>query len=93
MEVMMMTKHLKKTAFKKATKRDLSEVEKIRLYLDMHPEVFTDEFMEEVSRRFLNYNTVRKYIKDNWYKITEELIDNITIIPKDENEIKKLLKR
>ena len=58
----------------------------------MHPEVFTEEFMEEVSRKFLNYNTVRKFVKDNWCKITEELIDNITIIPKDENEIKELLK-
>lgn len=88
----MMTKHLKKTVFKRATKRDLSKMEKIRLYLDMHPEVFTEEFMEEVSRKFLNYNTVRKFVKDNWCKITEELIDNITIIPKDENEIKELLK-
>ena len=88
----MMTKRLKKTVFKKATKRDLNEMEKIRLYLDMLPEVFTEEFMEEVSRRFLNYNTVRKYIKDNWRKITEELIDDITIIPTDENEIKELLK-
>ena len=85
-------KHLKKTVFKKATKRDLSKMEKIRLYLDMHTELFTEDFMEEVSQKFLNYNTVRMYIKDNWYKITEELIDNITIIPKDENEIKELLK-
>jgi hypothetical protein len=91
MEITMM-RQMTKTVFKRATKRDLSEMEKIRLYLDMHPEVFTEEFMEEVSRKFLNYNTVRKYIKDNWYKITEELIDNITIIPKDENEIKELLK-
>jgi hypothetical protein len=67
-------------------------MEKIRLYLDMHTEVFTEDFMEEVSQKFLNYNTVRKYIKDNWRKITEELIDNITIIPKDEKEIKELLK-
>ena len=75
-----------------ATSKDLNEIERINLYLGMHPEVFTEEFMAENAQKYHNYYNVRKYIKDNWHKITNELIDNITIIPRDEKEIKKLLK-
>ena len=75
-----------------ATSKDLNEIERINLYLGMHPEVFTEEFMAEIAQKYLNYYNVRKYIKDNWHKITNELIVNITIIPRDEKEIKKLLK-
>ena len=90
---MTMMRQMMMKPIKMATKLDLDEVEKIRLYLDLHPEVFTEEFMEEIAQKFLNYHTVRKYIKDNWYEITAELIDDITIIPKDEDEIKELLSK
>ena len=67
----------------------LNEMEKIRIYLEYHPEVFTPEFMELLADRYLNYLTVRKKIKEMWPQLCRENIDNFTIIPCDYETIKE----
>ena len=66
-----------------------NEMEKIRIYLEHHPEVFTNEFMEELADRYLNYNTVRNRIKTLYPSIVRELHENnqIDIIPDAYEEI------
>ena len=70
---------------------DFNELEKIRIYLEYHPEVFTNDFMEELADRFLNYNTVRERIKKLYPSIVRELIENntIDIFPNEETEYNK----
>lgn len=67
----------------------LNEMEKIRIYLEYHPEVFTPKFMELLADRYLNYLTVRKKIKEMWPQLCRENIDNFTIIPCDYETIKE----
>ena len=71
---------------------NFDEMEKIRIYLEYHPEVFTDEFMELLADRFLNYYTVRKKIKEMWPQLCYENRDNINIIPSDYETVKELFK-
>ena len=70
---------------------DFNELEKIRIYLEYHPEIFTNDFMEELADRFLNYNTVRERIKKLYPSIVRELIENntIDIFPNEETEYNK----
>lgn len=65
------------------------DMEKMRIYLEYHPEVFTEEFMELLADRYLNYLKVRKKIKEMWPQLCRENIDNIDIIPNDYEEIKE----
>ena len=62
---------------------DFNDIEKIRVYLEYHPEVFTDELMEYLADTYLNYNTVRNAIKEQYPRIVREMIENneIDIIP------------
>ena len=69
------------------------EWEKIRIYLEYHPEVFTDEFMQLLAERYLNYLTVRKKIKEMWPILCQENIDNINIIPTDYEKVKELFNK
>lgn len=56
--------------------------EGIRLYLEHHPEVFTDEFMEELADRFLNCNTIRQTFKAIYPAIlANDILPNADIIP------------
>lgn len=71
---------------------DFDEIEKIRVYLEYHPEVLTKELMEKVADRFLNYLTVRKKIKEMWPDLCRQNMKLIDIIPNDYEEIKKLYK-
>ena len=43
---------------------NFDEMEKMRIYLEYHPEVFTEDFMVLLADRYLNYLTVRKRIKE-----------------------------
>ena len=69
------------------------EWEKIRIYLEYHPEVFTEELMQQLAERYLNYLTVRKKIKEMWPILCQENIDNINIIPTDYEEVKKIFNK
>lgn len=67
---------------------DFNELEKMRIYLEYHPEVFTDDFMEELSDRFLNYSTVRKKIKELYPRILRaDIANNIDLIPNDYEKV------
>ncbi len=44
----------------------LDKFMKIKLHLDNHPEVFTEDFCGELADRFLNVNTIRKTIKQEF---------------------------
>ena len=69
---------------------DFNELEKIRIYLEYHPEVFTNDFMEELADRFLNYNNVRKKIKELYPMIARaDIADNINLIPDDYEQVFK----
>ena len=69
------------------------DLEKIRIYLEYHPEVFTEELMQQLAERYLNYLTVRKKIKEMWPILCQENIDNINIIPTDYEEVKELFNK
>ena len=68
---------------------NFDEMEKIRIYLEYHPEVFTEEFMELLAKRYLNYLTVRKRIKEMWPELCRKNINKISIIPNDYEKIKE----
>lgn len=65
------------------------EMEKIRIYLEYHPEVFTEEFMELLAKRYLNYLTVRKRIKEMWVELCRMNINKFNIIPNDYDKIQE----
>lgn len=68
---------------------NFDEDEKIRIYLEYHPEVFTEEFMELLANRYLNYLTVRKRIKEMWAELCRKNINNFNIIPNDYDKIQE----
>ena len=43
----------------KFEKGHFDKLEKIRIYMEYHPEVFTEDLMEYLADTYLNYNTVR----------------------------------
>ena len=68
---------------------NFDEMEKIRIYLEYHPEVFTEEFMQLLANRYLNYLTVRKRIKEMWPELCRKSINKISIIPNNYDKIKE----
>ena len=68
---------------------NFDEMEKIRIYLEYHPEVFTEDFMELLADRYLNYLTVRKRIKEMWPELCRMNKNNVNIIPNDYVKIKE----
>ena len=60
-----------------------NELEKIRIYMEYHKdEVFTEELMEELAERFLNYHYVRTKIKELYPRIIKtDIMNNVNIIP------------
>ena len=69
------------------------DLEKIRIYLEYHPEVLTEEFMEQLADRYLNYLTVRKTIKNMWPILCQENKDNFNIIPSDYEKVKEIFNK
>lgn len=61
---------------------ELSKTERIRLYLNDHPECLTERLMADVAARFMNYAYIRMRIKELYPKIILEnlLKDNFVII-------------
>ena len=71
---------------------NFDEIDKMRIYLEYHPEVFTEEFMEELANKYLNYLTVRKKIKEMWLILCIENINNIEILPNNYEEAQEIFK-
>lgn len=67
----------------KFEKEHFDELEKIRIYMEYHPEVFTEDLMEYLTDSYLNYNTVRNRIKTLYPSIVSDLVKNkqIHVIP------------
>ena len=68
---------------------NFDEMEKMRIYLEYHPEVFTEDFMELLADRYLNYLTVRKRIKEMWPELCRKNKNNFNIIPNEYEKIKE----
>ena len=68
---------------------DFNELEKIRIYMEYHKdEVFTEELMNELADKFLNYHYVRTKIKELYPRIIKaDIKDNINIIPDTYEEL------
>ena len=63
---------------------DLGKKQKICLYLKDHPEVLTQELMDEVATRYMNIGYIRKTIKKIYSKfVLENLTNNNFIIVPD----------
>lgn len=60
-----------------------NELEKIRIYMEYHKdEVFTEELMNELADKFLNYHYVRTKIKELYPRIVEaDIMNNVNLIP------------
>jgi hypothetical protein len=69
------------------------DLEKIRIYLEYHPEVFTEKLMQQLAERYLNYLTVRKTIKNMWPILCQENRDNFNIVPSDYEKVKELFNK
>lgn len=54
---------------------DLGRKQKICLYLKDHPEVLTQELMDEICTRFMNISYIRKVIKNIY---SQFVLDNVT---------------
>ena len=67
---------------------NLSWDERMRMYLENYAqEVFKPELMEELADKFLNYNTVRKTIKQLYPEILiEDILPNCNLIPDNYEE-------
>ena len=64
--------------------KELGRKEKICLYLKNHPEVLTQELMDEVATRYMNIGYIRKAIKKIYSQfVLENLTNNYFIIVPD----------
>ena len=68
---------------------NFDEMEKMRIYLEYHPEVFTEDFMELLADRYLNYLTVRKRIKEMWPELCRKNKNNFNIIPNEYEKVQE----
>ena len=62
---------------------ELGRKEKICLYLKDHPEVLTQELMDEVATRYMNIGYIRKAIKNIYSQFVLENVtnNNFIIVP------------
>ena len=78
---------MKKIWLERMSFDDLGRKQKICLYLKDHPEVLTQELMDEICTRFMNISYIRKVIKNIY---SQFVLDNVTnnnfIIVPDHNE-------
>ena len=57
---------------------------RIRIYLEKHPEVFTQEFCEYLAESFLNLNIIRKTIKEVYPEWVRNNINDFYLLPEEE---------
>ena len=80
----MNTTMVKKIKMERMSFEELGRKEKICLYLKDHPEVLTQELMDEVATRYMNIGYIRKAIKKIYSKfVLENLTNNNFIIVPD----------
>lgn len=80
----MMNTMRKRMKIERMTFDDLGRKEKICLYLKDHPEVLTQELMDEVATRYMNCGYIRKAIQRIYSQfILENLTNNNFIIVPD----------
>ena len=65
-------------------KAKLDKTKRIRIYLENHPEVFTQELCQELADRFLNVNTIRKTIKQEFPRWLKKNRNNFYVIADNE---------
>lgn len=72
----------------KKSLNELTRTERIRLYMNDHPEVLTEKLMTYVAAFFLNYGYIRLRIKQMYPKIIYEnmMNNNFVRIPDHYNE-------
>ena len=72
----------------KKSLNDLSRTEKIRLYLNDHPEKLTEKLMSWVASYYMNYGYIRLRIKELYPEIIHEniMMNNFVRIPDHYNE-------
>lgn len=66
---------MKKIKMERMSFDDLGRKQKICLYLKDHPEVLTQELMDEICTRFMNISYIRKVIKNIY---SQFVLDNVT---------------
>ena len=73
----------KRMKMERMTFDDLGRKEKICLYLKDHPEVLTQELMDEVATRYMNIGYIRKAIKNIYSQFVLENVtnNNFIIVP------------
>lgn len=81
-----------RTAMKKQRNKKcghFNELEKIRIYMEHHKdEVFTEELMNELADKFLNYHYVRTKIKELYPRIIKtDIMNNVNLIPDNDEEV------
>ena len=65
----------------------LSKTEKIRLYLNDHPECLTENLMAWVASYYMNYGYIRMRIKELYPQIVQEnLMNNNFVVTPDHYE-------
>lgn len=67
---------------------ELSQSEKVRLYLNDHPEYLTEKLMSWVASYYLNYGYIRMRIKELYPEIIHKniMMNNFVRIPDHYNE-------
>ena len=66
---------------------ELSKTEKIRLYLNDHPECLTEKLMTWVASYYMNYGYIRMRIKELYPQIVKEnLMNNNFVVTPDHYE-------
>lgn len=73
----------KKNLLERMSFKELGRKEKICLYLKDHPEVLTQELMNEVATRYMNIGYIRKAIKNIYSQFVLENVtnNNFIIVP------------
>ena len=81
--IMMNTTMVKKIKMERMSFDALGRKEKICLYLKDHPEVLTQELMDEVATRYMNIGYIRKAIKKIYSQFVLENVtnNNFIIVP------------
>lgn len=80
---MMNTMMVKKIKMERMSFDELGKKQKICLYLKDHPEVLTQELMDEVATRYMNIGYIRKAIKNIYSQFVLENVtnNNFIIVP------------
>lgn len=74
---------VKKIKMERMSFDELGKKQKICLYLKDHPEVLTQELMDEVATRYMNIGYIRKAIKNIYSQFVLENVtnNNFIIVP------------